>query len=477
MGHWGEAMALNEPFWQRQDTEAGRKALARITDSAALTPKEREWIAAARVLYGDGDKRARDGAYALALERMAQKHPDDLEVRAFHALALIGTLRQDEPGLATRMRAGAIALDVLAKNPEHPGAAHYVIHAFDDADHAVLALPAARRYAVIAPAAFHARHMPAHIFVNLGMWDEAASACESAWAASDAWAQRRKVGIDRRDYHSLDWLVAIYHQQGRMKKAEEALATFAAAARESTVSDVDVSYIWAVGSFVARTRQLDRLEALLASVAATGKLGGDGAPACHATAPGNAGGGDPQANVNLALARQRAMIAAERGDAREVERQVKIAGEQVKRLSTSTYGPQLVKNAERSKKLYAARLAAAQRRWDEAEARLREIIAGVADSPFRSAADPWGRAYETLLGDVLLAAKKPREAAAAYAAALRVTPADSLALLGAARAARALGDEATAAAHYRKLRVQWEHADADFPDLAEARAGAELGMR
>jgi hypothetical protein len=145
MGYWGEAMALNQTFWQGQDTKGGREALKKIPDGARLTEKERAWIGAVRVLYGEGDKRARDGAYAAAMEKLARAYPDDLEVQSFHALSLIGILRDDEPGLATRMRAGAIALDVLARNPEHPGAAHYIIHAFDDASHAIGATPGSRR--------------------------------------------------------------------------------------------------------------------------------------------------------------------------------------------------------------------------------------------------------------------------------------------------------------------------------------------
>src|ERR671938_1550299 len=88
-------------------------------------------------------------------------------------------------------KALAIALEVYQKNPNHPGAAHYIIHAFDDPEHAILALPAARRYAEIAPEAHHARHMPSHIFLQLGMWPEAAQSNESASQAPDAWMQRK----------------------------------------------------------------------------------------------------------------------------------------------------------------------------------------------------------------------------------------------------------------------------------------------
>ncbi len=117
------------------------------------------------------------------------------------------------------MKSGAIATDVYEKNPDHPGAAHYIIHAFDDPEHAILALPAARRYAEIAPAAHHARHMPAHIFLQLGMWPEAAASNESAWAVSVEWVKSKGLPISARDYHSLHWLAYVYLQQGRYSKS------------------------------------------------------------------------------------------------------------------------------------------------------------------------------------------------------------------------------------------------------------------
>jgi tetratricopeptide (TPR) repeat protein len=234
MGYWGEAMAHNHTIWDHQDTEAARAALGKIGATSRLRARERAWIDAVRLLYGNGEKPARDRAYAQALEKMAREYPDDLEVASFQAVALLGTLDSEEPALATRMRAGALALEVLAKNPDHPGAAHYVIHAFDDADHARIALAAARRYAQIAPAAFHARHMPSHIFVNLGMWEEAAAANESSFAASEAWVTRRKHPTAKLDFHSLGWLAEIYHQQGRLKKTEETVARFARLVEESS---------------------------------------------------------------------------------------------------------------------------------------------------------------------------------------------------------------------------------------------------
>src|SRR3984893_7615957 len=209
MGYWGEAMAYNHPLWYEQDTEAARKTLAKINDASKITARERAYIGAVRALYGPGDKLTRDRAYASAMEKVYRDYPDDLEAECFYALSLLGTVRPGDKGYGRQAQAGAIAMDVYQKNPDHPGAAHYIIHAFDDPEHAILALPAARRYSEIAPEAHHARHMPAHIFLQLGMWREAAASNESAWEASDAWMKRKHLSINVRDYHSLHWLLYV----------------------------------------------------------------------------------------------------------------------------------------------------------------------------------------------------------------------------------------------------------------------------
>src|SRR5262245_46362900 len=224
LGYWGEAMTYNHPIWLQQDSETGRKALARIKNTSKLSALEKALIDALRVLYGDGDKLARDLAYAPAMEKIYRDYPDDLEVAAFYSLALLGTVRPGDKGFQRQVKAGAIALEVYQRNPNHPGAAHYVIHSFDDPEHAILALPAARRYAEIAPEAHHARHMPAHIFLQLGMWPEAAASNESAWAVSNEWVKRKGLPLSALDYHSLHWLEYVYMQQGRHAKAEELLS-------------------------------------------------------------------------------------------------------------------------------------------------------------------------------------------------------------------------------------------------------------
>ena len=154
---------------------------------------------------------------------LAQQFPQDDEAQAFHALAILAMLPRGDQALPMRQQAGAIAEGVFKRNPQHPGAPHYILHAYDHAALAARALPAARAYAKIAPAASHALHMPAHAFLQLGFWDEAAASDQASWDASIAWASARKLSVAMRDFHSLTWLQYEWTQQGRFDKAGEAL--------------------------------------------------------------------------------------------------------------------------------------------------------------------------------------------------------------------------------------------------------------
>src|SRR6185295_12364119 len=233
MGYWGEAMTYNHPLWSEQDLTAARAVVAKFKDTPKLTDRERAYLNAVHLLYGEGDKHARDTAYSAAMEKIYRAYPDDLDAAAFYSLSLLG-LTGGEKGYRLQAKAGAIALEVYRKNPNHPGAAHYIIHAFDDPEHAILALPAARRYASIAPGAHHAQHMPSHIFLQLGMWPEAAASNEAAWESSDAWMKRKNLSVNVRDYHSLHWLLYAYLQQGRYDEAEELLALMKKTMSESS---------------------------------------------------------------------------------------------------------------------------------------------------------------------------------------------------------------------------------------------------
>src|SRR5688572_2017239 len=238
MAYWGEAMTFNHPVWQRTSPDLAKAALAKLAATPdarrakAPTEKEKDWLGAVERLFGSGEKLARDLAYAEAMKRMHDKYPADDEVTSFYALAILGTSHGGRD-FSIYMRAAALVEQVYDKNPQHPGAAHYLIHAYDDPVHAPLGLRYADAYAKIAPAASHALHMPSHIYVAMGMWDESAAINDRSVKAADARREAKKLDVDQRGFHALLWLVYSYAQQGRYEEARGTLAQIEAAAKES----------------------------------------------------------------------------------------------------------------------------------------------------------------------------------------------------------------------------------------------------
>jgi hypothetical protein len=229
LAYWGEAMSYNHPLWAEQDQASARKVLERLAPTAAARAakapagKERDLIEAVDVLFGAGDKLTRDIAYAASMQRLHAKYPKDDEIACFYALALLGTGRAGDKNTRNSMQAAAIVQDLFNRHPQHPGAAHYIIHAFDDPDHAILGLPAARAYAKIAPAAAHAVHMPTHIFVQLGMWDDVIASNIIAYKAAVDLADKKNLPRGREDFHTLGWLQYGYLQVGKFDEAQRSV--------------------------------------------------------------------------------------------------------------------------------------------------------------------------------------------------------------------------------------------------------------
>jgi tetratricopeptide (TPR) repeat protein len=229
MAYWGEALSYNQPLWYNEDVAKARAVLGRLgatpvaRAAKAPTAREKGYLEAVERLYGEGDKPARDRAYRDRMAALTAQYPDDNEAAALYALSLLAMIPSGQRDPAVSLKAGGIATAILTKNPEHPGAAHYALHAFDDGEHAAMGLQAARTYARIAPASSHARHMPSHVFLPLGMWDEAVASDESAFAASVASAKRKGLSASQYDFHSLSWLQYEYLQQGRFGKAREVM--------------------------------------------------------------------------------------------------------------------------------------------------------------------------------------------------------------------------------------------------------------
>ena len=453
LAYWGEAMTHNHPIWSEQDRDAAKAVLARA--AKAPTERERAWMAAVEALYGEGEKPARDRAYAEAMRALHERFPEDLEAASFYALSLIGpalTNGQTGPDRDRDLMKAAAVLEVFFdRNPEHPGVLHYLIHAYDDPVHAPLGLRAARTYAKVAPSAHHALHMPSHIFVQLGQWPETSASNEASWAASVDWVKRRNLGIDKRDFHSLSWLAYSYLQQGRLRKAEEVLEIARQAARESDSPRVASSLEGMEARHRIETRTWQPAQPAVAKKAGEeahcGMVHsrGDGA-ALLAQGLGAvwAGGAGDLAAAEEAAAALRTLNEGKADDYRSAPG--RIMEKEVSALALLAKGKQ-----------------------EEALALLREAAEMEARMPPPSGPpDPIQPAPE-LYGEVLLEMGKAEEAAKQFQASLLRMPNRAASLLGAARAAAKAGDEEAARRHYAALAEVWKDADPSLPGLAEVR--------
>jgi tetratricopeptide (TPR) repeat protein len=472
MAYWGEAMTYNQTLWRNENVEAARQTLARWRAAAAArtgqtgSAKEQAFVAAVGILFGDGDAATRHRNYANAMGQLYERHPDDPEVAAFYALALLGTMSrsligamdareghsQALAGSETQARVTAILGKVLKSHPQHPGALHYLLHNDDDPEHAGMALAAARTYATIAPDSSHARHMPSHIFLQLGMWRDAAASDRAAFAASDAWVKRKKLGPALRSYHALAWLQYELLQLGRYREAWDTISEIEPVVKASGMLRPggpegphnallsDLSSMRA--RYVIEARRWD-LMAREQNYGNANELFAIGVSAARAGSAGVA----EMARKTLAERAQ----APEEGDLRPaiaiMEREV------------------------------AALIELAAGRRNQAVAILQSAAASELQLPAPFGLPEPIKPAPELLGEVLLEVGRPREAREAFQQALRRNANRSLSVVGLARAATALGQADAARRHYRELLANFDHADADLPELKEARRAVEKSGR
>jgi tetratricopeptide (TPR) repeat protein len=281
LAYWGEAMSHNHPLWAEVDVPAAQRALEKLAPTPevraakAKTDKEKAYLDAVNQLfYGSDDKLARDNAYSQAMAKMYDRWPTDHEVDVLYALSLLGTVRPGDEGFRRQALAAAICLKVFQENPNHPAAAHFIIHAFDDPDHAILALPAARAYAKIAPSAAHALHMPSHIFLRLGMWQDVIKSNIAAYQSSIALIQRLHLPEGREDFHTLSWLQYANLMVGNFDEAKKDVNLAKAADdRNPNSRPVHQGYLGMRARYILETGQWEKIQ-IEASVAA----GSAGAP-------------------------------------------------------------------------------------------------------------------------------------------------------------------------------------------------------
>jgi hypothetical protein len=231
MAYWGIAMTYWHPLWEPPDKgelEKGTAAARKAATLNAKTERERDYIAAINAYYHDWQKynpHQRAVAYEEAMEKTYKEYPRDIEAACFYALSLDASALPSDTTYANQKKAGAILEKVFQAHPNHPGAAHYIIHSYDYPSLAAKALPAARRYASIAPAAAHALHMPSHIFTRLGLWQDSIHSNLASIAAAKQALARSQEGLGD-ELHAIGFLSYAYLQLGQYKAAQGILGDF-----------------------------------------------------------------------------------------------------------------------------------------------------------------------------------------------------------------------------------------------------------
>ena len=468
LAYWGAAMTYNHPFWDapsQEDRSAAWTFVQKGMRATKKTAREKLYLDAAAELYkdGTGPKSERDDAYRNVMKGVYEKYPDD-ESKLFYGLAILGTIKEGTPGFERQAVAARLFEEVYAKKPEHPGALHYLIHVYDDPEHALDGLKVARSYARAAAAVPHAQHMPSHIFTRLGLWDEAAATNENAWRTSEEDVKRAAESGQYRDFHSLNYLQYAYLQLGRYGDAKRLTdiikAQFEALPNKKTAPDtpelqsrhVRGRTIYALPDRVAYG-YFDMLARYIVEAGQWKEV---------ARLPQVASSRDFVA-MKLQL---EAIAAAKRGDSAAA----KAAAERLVMLSNEPNQHPFVKQIITMQAKEAQAMAAlSSRDLDGASSMMNEAIA-VEDSIYALSQPPYPiiPAHE-LYGSMLLEANRPADAMKQFVEALKRTPGRPKAIYGLARAAENIGDKQTAMKRYAEFLTLWKNADKDRPEITQAK--------
>ena len=462
MAYWGVAMTSYHPLWAAptaDELKRGWNAIEKAKSVSAATPRERDYIAALEFFYKDSDKldhRTRTFAYHEAMKRLFENNPSDQEAGVFYALTLIatGTMSNDRT-YAREKQAAQILNRVLARQPQHPGVAHYLIHSYDYPPLAELALPAARSYARIAPASAHAQHMPSHIFIRLGLWPEAIRSNLDAEASAKAFAARHKMtGAWDEQLHAMDYLAYAYLQSAQDKQALGVLDEMKSL-RSVEPQTFKVAYAFAAvpARYVLERKRWDEATKL--------------------TLPPNTVGTFPwqkfrwaEAHIHFARAVGFARSSDIASARQELEQLAAIRDALV--IGKGEYD--WARQVDIERQIAAAWLAFAEGKQDES-LRLMRAVADLDDATDKHPVTPGAiLPAREQLGELLLELKQPSAALQEFETSLRSTPERFNGIYGAARAASLAKDQKKARTYYEKLIALTRQADTPRPEINEAKA-------
>ena len=444
IAHWGKAMALFHQLWDFPDDKTlkeGRKDIEKAQKLRSANPREQGFINAAAAFYQKKSKMThaeRTQAYSSALEKLHAQSPGDVEISAFYALSLVSLADEDVDTTENLKKAISILDPLLQQHPDHPGVAHYMIHATDRPEFAAQGLEAARRYAAIAPDSSHALHMPSHIFVRLGLWEDSVTSNIAATASAAHAAEMHQAEFHYQT-HAIDFLSYSYLQSGQEAKARELIEHTSHVVGASEEDKADHRAYLAARTALELHRWKEAAALPLPAI---------------------------RKNWSDTTYWTRAIGAARSGDVAGAESDVKeltqLVAEREKRSKKSGY----TVSTEKATDLREAEawLAFAKGKSDEA---LQELRAA-ADRQDKNGGESVGIPAREMLADMLLELKRPAEAIAEYKTVLKNSPNRFDGLLGAARSAQASGDTGGAQSFYAKL-AEICGAGADRPELDEAK--------
>ena len=461
MAYWGIAMSNYHPLWAPPTAAELKKSSTAIEKAKQIgggTPREQAYIAAIEIFYKDHDKldhRTRAFAYSDAMKQLFQGHPSDREAGVFYALTLIATGMMSQDKTYVREKEAAQILNsVLAREPQHPGVSHYLIHSYDYPALAELALPAARAYAKIAPSSAHAQHMPSHIFTRLGLWQEAIKSNLDAKSAAEAFAVRNKMrAVWDEQLHAMDYLAYAYLQGAQDKQAARVLAELYKIQKvEPETFKVAYSFTAIPARYALERRQWKEAATLPFP------------PPELKTFPWQR---FQWATAHIHFAR--AVGAARTGDTASARLELEKLTAIQKALVEVKGDYDWAKQVEIQRLVASGWLAYAESKHEEALELLRKA-ADLDDSTEKHPVTPGAiLPAREQLGELLLELKQPQAALTEFETSFHNTPYRFNGLYGAARAAKLAGDQKRARSYYEKVLALTRNTDAARPEVEEAK--------
>ena len=450
MAHWGVAMSIWHQLWNEPDAKVIARGLEEANTAKKLaqkaTPREQGYIAAIAAFYSDSaksDNAARAKAYSDAMHAVYASYPDDHEAAVFYALSLLASEPHSDATFANRKAAAAILEKLFATEPDHPGVAHYLIHAYDKPQLAQLGIPAARRYAQVAPAAPHALHMPSHIFARVGLWQDDINSNLASVAATRKTAAMH-MGGEGHQFHAMNFLFYAYLQSGRESDARALMDEVRAMPEMHDMYGIGFDPHLATEAHFAALYPLEMRD--WATAAALKPV----------AVPGTA-----EDSVGYWA---KAIGAAHLHHSDEVRKDVG-AIEAIHQKFVDDKKSDFAEATENDLRQAQAWLAFAEGRYDDAVEALRPM----ADKEDALGDEPQGIPTREMMAEMLLEAKRPQQALVEYQADLKFNPNRFNGLYGAARAAEEAGKQSEANAYYATLLKNCDGGSSTRPELSRAR--------